>query len=135
MHNPFTRLRQTLSRIGSTAKVPVRSTLAGDEPLSAAQAREPDADVYENGSQFLVIVDMPGSDAKQIDVATDGKQLTIRGPIGEPFAPGHVWQRTFVLPVAVEPGKARASCALGVLRIELPKQKAELKHIRVRRAA
>jgi HSP20 family molecular chaperone IbpA len=62
-------------------------------------------------------------------VATDGKHVTIRGPIGAPFAAGHVWMRSFVLPIDVDSGKARASCALGTLRIELPKCRAEPKQI------
>jgi HSP20 family molecular chaperone IbpA len=39
------------------------------------------------------------------------------------------------MPAHLDSGKARASYALGVLRVELPRRKAEMKQIRVTRTA
>jgi HSP20 family protein len=132
MRNPLMRIRQTLKRIGSRSAVPVRAGHAG-EALASEHTWQPRADVYENKSQFMIIADVPGSDVERIDIAADGERLLVRAPITS--AAGTVWQRAFVLPAGVDPNRARASYALGVLRIELPKQKTETKHIRVRRAA
>lgn len=90
-------------------------------------------DITETPDEFLVRVDAPGLSPEDIDVKLEGDRLTIRAERkaanrekGESFLRSEcrygVYQRSFVLPMAVDAAKVDARYEHGVLRIALPKR-------------
>jgi len=91
----------------------------------------PAVDVVETADTFVVQVDLPGIDAKDIDISVAGNVLTLKG---ERKARGHsgeiyrkeTWegsfQRTLSLPATVDPDKVAASFKDGVLGITIGKR-------------
>jgi HSP20 family molecular chaperone IbpA len=136
MNKALSRLRQAIKRPSSGSKVTVHRAEPDDELLTAAHAQRPAADVYENDAHVLIVVDMPGADPKHVHVATDGERLIVRAPVAAATEGSErQWQRVFTMPAHLDGRNARVSYSLGVLRVELPKRKAEMKQIRVTRTA
>jgi len=91
----------------------------------------PAVDVVETADTFVVHVDLPGIDAKDIDISVAGNVLTLKG---ERKARGHkgevyrkeTWegsfQRTLSLPVTVDPDRVSAAFKEGVLEITIGKR-------------
>jgi HSP20 family protein len=134
MDNVLTRFFEQLRGVGAGSSIPVRSALKNDEAASVQGARTPTADVFESDSQLLMVIDLPGAKREDIEIALDGSSLTVRAPMGE-LDPGHVWQRSFTLPRNIDAARAQATWALGVLKIELPRNKSEARRIPVSAAA
>jgi len=134
MDNVLTRFFEQLRGAGAGSDVPVRSELQKDETLALRGTRTPTTDVFESDSQLLLVIDVPGCAREDIEIALEGDTLTVRAPIGE-LDPGYAWQRSFALPRNIDAAKAHASWALGVLKIELPRRKAEARRIPVSAAA
>lgn len=132
MDNVLTRFFEQLRGAGSGSKVPVRSELK--DAAADLGTRMPTADAFESDSQILLVVDLPGCDRDDIEVALTGDMLTVRAPIGE-LDPGYAWQRSFSLPRNIDAAGAHASWALGVLKVELPRIKAEARRIPISAAA
>lgn len=90
----------------------------------------PEADILETDSAVIVIIDLPGVAAEDIDLILDKKYLIIRG-VKITHRPGRIkrycqleinhgqFERTLELPCNVTLGKA--NIANGVLEISLPK--------------
>jgi HSP20 family molecular chaperone IbpA len=132
MDNVLTRFFEQLRGAGSGSNVPVRSEL--QEAAASLDTRTPTADAFESDSQILLVVDLPGCNRDDIEVALTGDTLTVRAPIGE-LDPGYAWHRSFSLPRNIDAARAHASWALGVLKVELPRHKAEARRIPVSAAA
>lgn len=92
----------------------------------------PAVDVSENDGQVQVRAELPGLDAKDIDLNVSGDLLTIRGEKKqeEDRSEGDViakeryfgsFQRTVRLPAEVRQQDAQASFENGVLNVSLPK--------------
>ena len=111
---------------------------AGATVTPAAVQQMPEAipavDILENADAFVLQLDVPGVDPQSIDVTNDRGVLTIRGavahrpqatwrPLLREFRPVE-FRRTFRIGNAIDTEAIRASCAGGVLTIELPKTKA-----------
>jgi len=91
----------------------------------------PALDVVETADRFVVQVDLPGIDARDIDISVAGNVLTLKG---ERRARGHkgevyrkeTWegsfQRTLSLPAAVDPDRVSASFKEGVLEVSIGKR-------------
>ena len=91
----------------------------------------PPVDVAETGDGFVVQVDLPGIEAKDIDISVAGNILTLKG---ERKARGHrgevyrkdTWegsfQRTLSLPATVDPDRVSASFTQGVLEVTIGKR-------------
>lgn len=96
----------------------------------------PAMDVIERPDSILILVDMPGIAAEQLDVSVSGNLLTVQGVHPAPILaadetlvrrerPHGQFKRSIPLPVRVEPESISAECTLGVLRIRIVKTERE----------
>jgi HSP20 family protein len=111
---------------------------------SFAEEWAPLVDISETEDRLLVKVELPGLEAKDVNVSISGDLLTIRGEKKkekeEKDEHHHcverytgTFQRVLRLPVDVEPDKVDASFKMGVLKITLPKvEKAKKKSIEIK---
>ena len=93
---------------------------------------QPAVDIYETDSHIFVKAELPGVDKKDISVDLNGRVLTLRG---ERSTDDEVkedryyrkerfygrFERSFTLPVGVDPAKVEADYKDGVLKIGIPK--------------
>jgi HSP20 family protein len=93
----------------------------------------PALDIEEREDDFLVTVDLPGVDEKDLDVSVANNVLTLKGEKtgSQESKTGKVYrketwegsfQRTVSLPRGVDPTSISASMIDGVLRVTLPKR-------------
>jgi HSP20 family protein len=92
----------------------------------------PSVDVYENETEYLVHVDLPGvdADAVKLTLEQDTIQLeaTRRAHLGEPVT----YARTFTLPDVIDRDAVKARLEHGLMALSLPKQaKAQPRQISV----
>jgi HSP20 family protein len=118
----------------------------GERPLARAWEREwaPSLDVSETKDNFVVKAEVPGIDAKDIDISLTGDVLTIKGEKKqekeEKEEDYHLVERTYGafsrsirLPAEVESTKIKASYKNGILRVTLPKsEKVKAKEVRIK---
>ncbi len=103
----------------------------------------PKLDVSEGRKDIIVKAEIPGIEAKDLDISIDGRLLNIRGEKkqeqteeGETYyrlerSYGY-FNRTIELPAEVDPNKVDASYKKGILKIKLRKTKSsETKRIEV----
>jgi HSP20 family protein len=92
----------------------------------------PAADLYEDESSVVVIVEVPGAEPSSIDLQVSGDRLRVAGRLercdvgeGRRFVrmerPGGAFYRDFKLPVDVAVDEPSAELRRGVLTIRLPK--------------
>ncbi len=100
-------------------------------------AWSPLADVSETEDAYLVEVDLPGVRKDQISIEVTGSELAISGEISQREREGLLRRSTrregrfeyrTALPQDVDPGKASASLADGVLTVRVPKTEAARPH-------
>jgi HSP20 family protein len=109
----------------------------GPEEALTTTSYAPPVDIYEDEHNFVLKLEVPGIDEKDIDVRIENTTLTVHGErkiekdekeenfrrverqYGE-------FTRSFTLPSSVDPGQVTADYAKGVLKINLAK-KAEAK--------
>ena len=102
--------------------------------LVAPGAVSPNADITEDGDNYVVRIDVPGADKGKIKVDVHGRVLRVSGErneeVREEGADGHVirqerrvgsFQRSIPLPGTVKDDKVQAKYENGVLVITLPK--------------
>jgi HSP20 family protein len=121
-------LQETMNRLLEEALAPERLS----SHLPASGSWTPAADVYETGDSFVVLMELPGIDEDDVEVAVDGDRLVVKGERRPrlqarpdrfhrmershgPFA------RTFALTQPVDPDDVSAQFRDGLLRIELTK--------------
>jgi HSP20 family protein len=104
----------------------------------------PTVDISETKDKLLIKAELPGLDAKDVDVTMSGDILTIKGEKKkeEEQKDEHYYscerytgsfQRSFRLPVNIKADKIEASFEKGVLRITLPKtEEAKKKKIEIK---
>jgi HSP20 family protein len=104
----------------------------------------PSVDISETKDKLLIKAELPGLDAKDVDVSISGDILTIKGEKKkeEEQKDEHFYscerysgsfQRSFRLPVNTRADKIEASFDKGVLRITLPKtEEAKKKKITIK---
>jgi HSP20 family protein len=117
---------QTLSDVKQEVRAP-----EGAEPARPRGAFVPRADILETPDALVVIVDMPGVDAKSVDVSVERNRLTIHGSVApgapEGYSPSYTeyamgdWHREFDLSDEVKRDAIQAAVKNGVLRLTLPK--------------
>ena len=92
----------------------------------------PVVDVYENDDAIVMKAELPGVDKEHITVDIEGRTLTLKG---ERAAENEVkeenyyrrervhgrFERSFALPLEVDPDTIKAEFKDGVLKIEVPK--------------
>ena len=118
----------------------------GERPLTRVWEREwaPSLDVSETKDNFVVKAEVPGIDAKDIDISLTGDVLTIKGEKKqekeEKEEDYHLVERSYGsfsrsirLPAEVESAKIKASYKNGILRVTLPKsEKVKAKEVRIK---
>ena len=113
---------------------------------SSAVAWLPSVDVREEENRFVVQVDLPGVDSKDIEITAEKGVLTIKGERrSEQKKSEHGYERVervagtflrrFTLPETAQADNITAKQANGVLEVSIPKQaKAQPKRIEVQAA-
>ena len=121
-------------------RLPTMRSLFDNEPVWSANYsfKAPAVDVVEDDKSFKITAELPGLDAKNIEVATSGGMLTIKGEKTqekEEKAKNYylsersygTFERSFRLPEHVDGDKIEAAFAKGVLTVTLPKTAAAQK--------
>jgi HSP20 family protein len=127
--DPFSYLRNQINRVfddfwGESWLAPRHEIAAGFWPQ---------VDVTETDKEIKVSAEIPGVDAKDIDVSVENSMLTIKGEKKyerEEKEKGQYrmersygsFARSIELPVEVDESKAKAEFKKGVLRLTLPKR-------------
>ena len=99
---------------------------------SAAASWVPAVDIFEEADAIRIVAEIPGVNAKDINISLEGNLLTIHGTkqqeAEEKTERVHRYERTygtfersFTLPASVEPNDIKANYDNGVLTITLPK--------------
>jgi HSP20 family protein len=102
----------------------------------------PAVDILENQNEIMILADMPGVDAKDVNVDLENDVLTIRGAVSplEDEKEASVYRefnwgdyfRQFTLAEMIDQEKIAAKMDNGVLRLTLPKkEKVKAKKIQV----
>lgn len=97
----------------------------------------PSADLCETDKEYIVSVDLPGMEEKDIDVVYQKNTLTIRGSREEKTEESKKqyyrserrsgsFQRSFALPDGIDESKIEADFKNGVLNVHLPKTKSSV---------
>jgi HSP20 family protein len=103
------------------------------ETATSTRAWNPSVDIFENNNEVVLKAELPGMDAKDIEVNLERNVLTLKGErhfekeakeenyhrIEREFG---TFSRSFALPSAVEDEKVTAEYKDGVLTIVLPKR-------------
>jgi HSP20 family protein len=130
----------------------------GTTPTEMFRGRKgPPVDMWEQGDQLLVQVEVPGVTMDQLDVYTTGQELTMKGrrTTASSIATGThgtapacgttclhrqelrsgEFQRTLLLPFEVEPERIEAKLENGLLTVTIPKPEvATAKRIHIQEA-
>jgi HSP20 family protein len=104
----------------------------GDGGMFNMPSAFPAVNVWEEGDQVRLEVELPGMDLKDLEIyVTGGNQLTIKGERKQPTLEKGVWHRqergygsfarVLTLPFPVDPDKVEAKFENGVLRVSLAK--------------
>jgi HSP20 family protein len=107
--------------------------VAGDEPQQSVVDWAPAVDIREEDKQFVLHADLPGVEAKNIDVTLEKGVLTIRGRRDlESRDEKHGYRRIerasgtffrrFTLPDTADSQSVKARFSNGVLEVAIPKQ-------------
>src|SRR4029434_5751925 len=102
-----------------------------DTPISTT-AWNPSVDIFENDNEVVVKAELPGMNAKDIEVRLENNVLVLKGErrfeketkdenyhrVEREYVP---FSRTFALPTAVNGDKVTAEYKDGVLKIVMPK--------------
>ena len=122
------------------------NTFLGETPFARSFTEEwsPSVDISETKDSFVVKAELPGLEAKDVNVSISGDLLTIKGEKqrDEEEKDEHHYcaeryygsfQRVFQLPTSVQGDKIEATFDKGVLRITLPKvEEAKKKEIEIK---
>ncbi|HEY1534534.1 MAG TPA: Hsp20/alpha crystallin family protein [Polyangiaceae bacterium] len=97
--------------------------LAQEKPRPARELT-PNVDIFENDTELLVVVDVPGLDPNDIGVHVDLPELRIEAKVqGSPDRPV-VYRRAFSVDERIDPERVKAEYKDGVLRVHLAKSAA-----------
>jgi len=122
------------------------SRFFGESPFPRAMGEEwtPTVDISETGDHFIVEAELPGLEAKDVDVSLTGEMLTIKGEkkVEEEEKSENrfcceryygSFQRSFRLPSNIQADKVEAGFSKGILKITLPKvEEAKKKEIAIK---
>ena len=118
----------------------------GETPLARMVTEEwlPSVDISETKDKLLIKVELPGLEAKDVNVSISGNLLTIKGEKKkeEEEKDEHhycteryygAFQRSFQLPASVQTDKIEATFDKGVLKVTIPRaEEAKKKEIEVK---
>jgi len=132
----FWNMQREINRLFDDASSPRRSRLSDKEWV-------PSVDVEENDNEFMLAMDVPGVDKKDVKITVEDRILTITGERklerSEDEGTCHcseryygTFSRSFSLPRAVAADQIRAAHTNGVLTVTLPKaEEARQKEIEI----
>jgi HSP20 family protein len=107
----------------------------------------PATDIYETKDEYVVELEVPGYEEKELGIEVSDHTLTVRGERKEIKEQAEKtfrlherlekeFERTFILPPEVETGKVKATFKQGVLEVHAPKVKAAIaKKVPIAKAA
>jgi HSP20 family protein len=121
-----------LLRLQERLNVLLQASLAPGRPESVPidAAWIPAADAWETAEGYVVQLDLPGVEERDLVVEVQGDRLQISGRRRSAVRPASfhclersagAFARTFVLPERVDGAQVRMSLRDGLLRLELPK--------------
>jgi HSP20 family protein len=124
-------LRQVEQRWGRTYNEPFRAA-EWPVPEAATTAWLPLVDIFEEPDVIRLVAEVPGVHPEDVKISVEGNLLTIRGnkeQVAEEKAEKvhryertyGAFERTFRLSASIDPSRIKATYALGVLTITLPK--------------
>lgn len=102
------------------------------------EMKAPPVDVYETPEEFILYMELPGVDPKNIEVIADQRAVTISGDRPAPSFTDTTcihqleiehgeFKRTIKLPTPIAPLATHSAYKKGYLKITLPKQKQQTK--------
>src|SRR5262245_28935373 len=106
---------------------------SGEEDWALGGSWAPVVDIYEQGNDIVLKAELPGVEAKDVDVRVENNVLTLRGErkfdnevkrenyhrVERAYGS---FSRSFTLPNVVDTDKIKAEFKDGVLRLTLPKK-------------
>ena len=143
--HPLVILRDEIDRLFddlslSAMRTPFRNRLFDFEPFrrfeTAFSGAVPTAEVAEKDSEYVITLELPGIDQKNVDIDINGNLLTVKGEKREEKEEEkdkhyHLserrygsFSRSFTLPETVAMDKITAAMKDGVLTLTLPKTEA-----------
>lgn len=122
----FERMRQRMEKMLGSLSRPGAATLCGDVGW------RPSLDLYETDEELLILVDLAGVEAKDVEVLVEGGKVRLSGnrcrPLEQKVSRVHQMEidfgpfsHTIPLPVRVDPNGASSTYREGFLAIHLPK--------------
>jgi HSP20 family protein len=107
-----------------------------DEPTNSGRVYMPAVDIFERADELVILADMPGADAKAIDIQFESGTLTLQARVAEresanarpllrEYGLGN-FHRVFALGEMIDSQRISAEYADGVLTLHLPKVAAAL---------
>ena len=104
----------------------------GVENVKQRAAVVPNVDVYENASEIVLVVDLPGVSKEGLQIDLDKDQLTIearRRAAQEQRLHSQEfraldYRRSFAIPIGIDRDKVDAELKAGILTLRLPKSDA-----------
>src|SRR5579863_6428130 len=136
--DPFREVVALQNRVNSL----FREMNEGDSPLTTASF-VPAVDIYEDAKKVVLKLEVPGMEAKDLDIRVENNTLTVKGERkfekDEKEENFHrierrygSFYRAFTLPSTVDAGNVQASYNAGILKLELSKKpEAQPKQIKV----
>jgi HSP20 family protein len=131
-YDPLGHLTQLYREIGHALGVPKTPTQSHQEIAEGASQWLPLVDVCEDQNRFVLLVDVPGIHAKDIEVSLDNSVLTIAGErVVKAEAGAEIrhserehgrFHRRFSLPDTADPEQVTATDTNGVLEIVIRKR-------------
>ena len=113
-------------------------------PLSDVELPfRPAADLYETPEGLVLRMEIPGAVREDLGIDLAGQELIVRGQ-RRPLPPANIsrvlhyeitygsFERSFQIPLAVDPEGVRASYEHGILEVRLPRQHPRARRIPVR---
>ena len=91
-------------------------------PVNSNVAWLPSVDVREEENRFVVQVDLPGVDSKNIEITAEKGVLTIKGERKRGDSVAGTFLRRFTLPEVAQADAITAKQTNGVLEVSIPKQ-------------
>ena len=132
-------LYQLQRRTGQNFNEPFRA-FDWSAPEATTAGWQPAVDIFEESDAIRLVAEVPGVRPEDVKISVEGNILTIRG-MKEQVAEAKAekvhryertygaFERTFTLAASIDPRKIKATYALGVLTIMLPKAEAAKPHL------
>ena len=130
--DPFQELQSLENAMNRLFRRQLSGALRTEEALTAPQFAPP-IDVYEDDNKLSIKMDVPGIDAKDLEIRLDGNLLTVSGErkFESDEKKEHFrrmereygsFSRSLTLPASVDTDKISANFANGTLRIDVAKR-------------